>query len=282
MAASTATNPRSPIDWVSLNRFSNLPVLAVGFWGTLFVPVIALLIKHSNDVVSIVAAKQFAEAAIKSNWPGLLNVGLLLQKKIHLGPSLILLYLSALLLALGRITYALRCPKKIAQHGSYSRYVAHLAGLALSLSQITEHRAKASKLAVSSLMRSGVARAEAEGQVKSFKTEEGAGPEVFKKVPESVQQAVSEMLGEKAIRKIEDEFTGQLRSLLDRHQGTWQAANMSQPKWRTMIAGCYGLSAIFAAIVFFGFAPLKVCSATNLSGPCERLSHTLGYVLANF
>lgn len=260
---------RSVFDWVSLNKFSSLPILSVGYYGTALVPLISVGIVYANETISWAAFLQFL-GSVNPDGKGpsfgqMVGAMAMFQQKLEIGWSLIFLYSASVSLALGKLLNSARCPKKISAHKSYTNYVSYLAEMGVALSEITNQMQMANAEQVTRSVR----RHASNLPLGSISLDGGR-----------LIQSVQKRMAIEANGPILLEFSEQIRELLQDHRSKWHSTNFSRPITRAFIVALYAISAVSAISVFLFLAPLQVCSATSLGTVCDVPFNFIGELLS--
>jgi hypothetical protein len=216
---------------------------------------IAALMLHSTELTNLSEqTRLLVTVALKA-----------FRSSLVLGPSLILLYVAAFSLALGKLLYSIRCPKRVKRHGSYTSYVSNIAEIADALSSITAQRTK-------SIV--GLAGRDLELHLENRGALQSASPQLL--------EALKRIASQPATEEIERKFDAQVTRLLTDHQNEWRRTIVLYRFSRYAIVGFYCLSGLCASILFFVLAPIHVCAATILAARCEAITDALSQKLPNF
>ncbi len=188
-----------PPKWSVINRISDTGVLSVGYYGALFIPVAAA---------------------------GLLQMNAWLNTSFVFGPNVFIAYLASLLLALGKLSYSIACPKIIRYYNNFNRYLSELDDLTRSVIAL-------------STVRLPIALKEIEQHV-------GAKAEGASLQPEQIEVAAARV---KALQKklAAADIQADLAEIVTNYEGRWGEAERKRPRLRAVIALCYLVSAALAA-----------------------------------
>lgn len=193
-----------PPKWSVINRISDTGVLSVGYYGALFIPTGAA---------------------------ALLQINAWLGTQFVFGPNVFIAYVASLLLAVGKLSYSIACPKIIRYYNNFNRYLSELDDLTRSVIAL-------------STVRLPIALKEIEQQVEAKAAASSLQPEEIEIAAARVKSLQKRLAAA--------DIQADLAEIVTNYEGRWGEAERKRPRLRAVIATCYLVSAVLAAYLLIG------------------------------